>query len=378
MAHLTSRSLMLGALLLITFFSTASEQSARWLSNTFRIDPSVSSVTLFIERELESSPVVLIRPDGSKYYHQDHPDNISWASSTNRDVITLWQPEPGPWQATGKVNKNRGISLVSEFSLVTTPLANRLYQQEILKINAELQHNNTRLDANYYLKDLSLQAQLINLKDDYEAQFAPAPLVIGKFMDDGLALDAYPNDGEMTAEVVLDTLPGEYLYQVTISNEVLARTQEQTVLIYPMPLKVNFSTPNALSKWQINTQADHELVADSLVVTGELTTPSQQRIPISGTGKIINLPDALESGNYYWKGQAFVTNTEGREIQLNLAKQVIRVSPPVSITDDVVVKERPMNMLPIIIGAVSTLLLLAAIVWLIRKRKKSKAQPQTK
>lgn len=374
MAHLTTRSVMLGALLLVAHVAHASEQSARWLSNTFRIDPSVTSVTLFIERELESSPVVLIRPDGSKYYHQDHPDSISWASSSNRDVITLWQPEPGPWQATGKVNEKRGISLVSEFSLVTTPLAKRLYQQEILKVTAELQHNGTRLDANYYLKDLSLQAQLLNLKNDNEAQFAPAPLVIGEFMDDGLELDAYPNDGKMTAQSVLDTLPGEYLYQVTISNQVLARTQEQTVLIYPMPLTVRFSTPDAQHQWQMNVEASHELVADSLVITGELTTPSQQRIPISGTGKTITLPEALESGNYYWKGRAFANNTEGREIQLNLAKQVIRVSPPVSTAGDVVVQERSIGVIPIVIGVISTLLLLTAIGVLIRKRKKPKAK----
>lgn len=371
MAYLVTRSLWVCSLFLVTFASVANEQNARWLNNTFRIDPSITSVTLFIEREPDSSPVILIRPDGSKYYHKNHPDNISWASTVSRDVITLWQPQPGPWQATGKVNEKRGISLVSEFELVTTPLAPRLYQQETLKITAELQHDGTRLDANYYLKDLSLTAQLIDLKYDQQAQFAPAPIVIGQFIDDGLGLDAYPSDGKMTTEVILDTLPGEYLYQAKISNQVLARTQEQTVLIYPMPLKLSFSTPDENGKWQMNLTADHELVADTLVIIGELLTPSQQRIPISGSGKVINLPEALDSGNYYWEGRAFVTNTAGREIQLNLAKQVVRVSPPVSISDDVAPPDKPMTMIYLITAGIALVVLLALGLFL-RKRKAKK------
>lgn len=371
MAHLTTRWLLIFSLWLAATTSFANEQNARWLSNTFRIDPSISSVTLLIERAPNSNPVVLIRPDGSKYYHQQHPDNISWASTANRDVITLWQPEPGPWQATGKVNKNRGISLVSEFELVITPLSERLYQQEVLKLTAELRHNGTRLDANYYLKDLALQAQLIDLKDDYQAQFAPAPLVIGSFLDDGLGLDAHPGDGKMTAETIIDTLPGEYLYQAKISNQVLARTQEQTVLIYPMPLKLHFSTPDEQGQWQVNLTADHELVADSLVITGELLTPSQQRIPISGSGKFITLPDALESGNYYWQGRAFATNQAGREVQLNLAKQVIRVSPQVKVAADVAPQDKPMMLTYLLAGGVLLLVLIVA-GWLLRKRTASK------
>ena len=367
MAHLATRCLLTLSLLLAATTAFANEQNARWLSNTFRIDPSISSVTLLIEREPNSSPVVLIRPDGSKYYYQQHPDNISWASTGSRDVITLWQPEPGPWQATGKVNKERGISLVSEFELVITPLAERLYQQEVLKLTAELRHNSTRLDANYYLNDLALQAQLIDLKNDNEAQFAPAPLVIGHFLDDGLGLDAYPGDGKLTAETIIDTLPGEYLYQAQVSNQVLARTQEQTVLIYPMPLKLQFSTPDEQGNWQVSLTADKELVVDSLVVTGELITPSQQRIPISGSGKQLTLPNALESGNYYWEGRAFATNQAGREVQLNLAKQVIRVSPPLKITSDVIPKDKPMTLIYLIAGGV-LLLVLLVVGWFLRKR----------
>ncbi|MFP2770551.1 hypothetical protein [Oceanisphaera sp. KMM 10153] len=348
--------------------SQASEQSARWLSNTFRIDPSISTVTLVIEREAASTPVVLIRPDGSKYYYQQHPDEISWASTDSRDVITLWQPEPGPWQATGKINQHRGISLISVFDLHMAPLPERIFQQEVLKLDAELRHKATRLDANYYLKGLSLRAQLVEPDGDDTSFFAPAPLIIGDFADDGIGLDAYPADGSMTAEVIIDTLPGEYLFQAQVSNRVLARTHEQKVLVYPMPLKLLFSTPDADGKWQLELTAEGDLVPDSLVVTGELTTPAQQTIAVSGTGKHIRLPDATAPGNYYWQGRAFATTREGREVQLNLMEQVVRVSPPISVSAvEIPTVKSGVSMIYLLAGMTLLTVLLAA-GWFLRKK----------
>ncbi|MGO4998181.1 hypothetical protein [Oceanisphaera sp. W20_SRM_FM3] len=365
--HLVSRCAVSLCLLITALGTQASEQSARWLSNTFRIDPSISSLTLLIEREPNSAPVVLIRPDGTKYYQQDHPEHISWVNTPERDVITLWQPEPGPWQATGKVTPKRGITLVSEFELALGPMADRLYQQEVLKLNAELRHGDTRLDANYYLQDLTLQAQLINLRKDPEAQFAPAPVMVGEFKDDGVGLDAIPNDGKLTAEVILDILPGEYLFQTQISNQVLARTQEQEVMIYPMPLKLSFSKPDAEGKWYMTITADHELITNTIVISGELVTPSQQRIPITGTGTHIQLPDAIEPGNYYWQGRAFATNKSTREVQLDLVEQVIRVSPPIVVGEEPAAVESGKPLIYGIAGII-LLLLLVLVVWILRKR----------
>lgn len=367
MAQLMSRFLLPLCLMMTVFTSQAAEQTSHWLSNTFRIDPSISSLTLLIERERNSAPVVLIRPDGAKYYKQDHPTNISWVSTSDRDVITLREPEPGPWQATGKVTKERGITLVSEFELALSPVAERLYQQEVLKLDAELRLGDTRLDANYYLQDLKLQAQLVNVLIDPDAQFAPEPIVVGEFKDDGLGLDALPNDGKLTAEVILNILPGEYLFQTEISNQVLARTKEQQVKIYPMPLKVNADTPDENGKWYMVITTDHELINDSLIISGQLTTPSHQHLPISGIGTRIALPNNPEPGNYYWQGRAFATNKGQREVQFDLVEQVFRISPPIVVGEELEVPESSNSNIYIIAGVI-LLLVLILVGWFLRKR----------
>ncbi|WP_445397211.1 hypothetical protein [Zobellella sp. An-6] len=350
----------------------ANEQDARWLSNTFRIDPSISAVTLFIEREAGSPSVVLIRPDGSKYYYQRHPSNINWASTASRDVITLWQPEPGPWQATGKISEQRGISLVSAFSLRLEPLPPRVYQQEVIKLGAELVYDETRLDAAYYLDGLSLTAQLVGQRGTDEDAFTQAPQVIGVFADDGTNLDEYPGDGKMTAEVIVDALPGRYLFQAQTTNRVLARTYEQELLVYPMPISLRFSTPGAEGNWQLTIDADGELLPDSLVVAGELSNPLGQTLPVSGQGRVITLPDARQPGNYRWQGRAFATTRDGREIQLNLMEQVVRVLPPVVAASASPVKEPPFWLtLPYLVGGgVGLLLLLSGVGGLIWRRRR--------
>lgn len=308
----------------------ADEQHARWLSNTFRIDPSITEITLVIEREPASAPVVLIRPDGSKYYYQRHPDHISWASTASRDLITLWQPMPGPWQATGSISEQRGITLVSPFRLEVDALPSRVFQHERIKLNAELRQDDVTLDANYYLDGLSLSARLLPRRQGEGEGFELAPLAVGTFADDGTGLDEYPGDGKMTAELAFNALPGNYLFQAQASNQVLARSHEQEVLVYPMPLSLRFTVPDKADRWQLLIEADSALQADSLVINGELTNPLEQKVAVSGQGSRIALPDALHPGNYRWRGRAFATTQDGREVQLNLAEQVIRVAPPVS------------------------------------------------
>ncbi|WMC11416.1 hypothetical protein PU634_03375 [Oceanimonas pelagia] len=315
--------------LLPAFFVSSEEQHARWLGNTFRIDPSVRELTLFIERESQSMPVVLIRPDGSKYYYQRHPDTVSWASTPTRDVITLWQPEPGPWQATGKIAGEHGITLLSVFRLALDRLPDRLYQNEVVRLHGQLLHDDTILDANYYLDGLRLTAQLFSTGEAQPADpFERAPLLLGEFVDDGTGLDALPGDGNMTAEVVFDALPGSYLFQAEVSNGVLARYAEHPLTLYPTPVRARFTAPDSQRHWRIELEVDSDIVADSLAVTGQLINPLEQPLAISGHGRHIELPPARQPGNYRWQGRAYATTVDGREVQLQLNEQVVRVVPP--------------------------------------------------
>lgn len=80
------------------------ESTLSLLDNRFRVDPTISQITFVIYRENNSQPVVLVRPDGKKYYAWRKPDNVRWYEEPAMDIISIDNPMPGPWQAVGKVS----------------------------------------------------------------------------------------------------------------------------------------------------------------------------------------------------------------------------------------------------------------------------------
>ncbi len=116
----------------------AKESSMTLLDNRFRVDPSIQQITFVIYRAENSQPVVLVRPDGKKYYAWRSPDNVRWYQESSMDIISIDNPMPGPWQAVGKVTPKNKITLISHLELSTDRLPSRLYQGESIKFTARL------------------------------------------------------------------------------------------------------------------------------------------------------------------------------------------------------------------------------------------------
>ena len=54
-----------------------------------------------VKRDQKSNSVVLVRPDGHKYYAWRHPDNVSWYEEPGMDIISIENPMPGPMAGGG-------------------------------------------------------------------------------------------------------------------------------------------------------------------------------------------------------------------------------------------------------------------------------------
>ncbi|MGL6027225.1 MAG: TIGR03503 family protein, partial [Vibrio sp.] len=118
----------------ISFSGFASQSSSlSLLDNRFRVDPSISQITFVIYRENNSQPVVLVRPDGRKYYQSRNPDYVRWYQEPSMDIISIDDPMPGPWQAIGKVTPKNHIKLISDLQLTSDVLPSRVFQGEELK-----------------------------------------------------------------------------------------------------------------------------------------------------------------------------------------------------------------------------------------------------
>ncbi|MCL9782146.1 TIGR03503 family protein [Vibrio sp. S4M6] len=296
----------------------ATESSISLLDNRFRIDPTVEQVTFVIYRAKPSEPVVLVRPDGTKYFAWDKPDKVQWYQEPSMDIIMIDHPMPGPWQAIGKVTPKNNIKLFSHLELSTDKLPQRLYHGEKIKFTAQLTSDNKPLVLRDFLDRLELKVtftKYVQNESELSEEARPIPEVIGEFADDGKELDEYPGDGIFTVTLPIKPQPGKYKVRITSGNGVFLRAREQEVLVYPEPFHVTF------------IQAREEGVDHQVIVSGEegairpgsiaahinRLDPGDKEVMVEGYAKKgsmkleLNLPNTGDLGNYTWFGRVFAT-----------------------------------------------------------------------
>jgi uncharacterized protein (TIGR03503 family) len=291
------------------------------LDNRFRVDPTIKQITFLIYRAKPSRPVVLVRPDGVKYYANRHPDNVRWYQESSMDIVSVDQPMPGPWQAIGKVTPKNNIKLISNLKLTTDKLPLRLYHGEDIKFTARLSSNGKPLKLRDFLDRVKLKVTFTKYVENEKQlikEARPKPYVIGDFADDGRGLDEKPGDGVFTVRLRVFPDPGKYRARITSGNGVFLRAQEQEVLVYPEPITTTFIHSRVKGKphHMIFTGQAGTIKPGSVVAHIEHRDNYDNVIYAEGQaapdGLTVNLtvPYNGEVGKYRWSGHVYATEQE--------------------------------------------------------------------
>ncbi|MDN3609270.1 TIGR03503 family protein [Vibrio ostreicida] len=316
--------------LFVSTFGYAEESSMSLLDNRFRVDPTIKQITFVIYRAERSKPVVLVRPDGKKYYAWRSPDNVRWYQEPAMDIISIEKPMPGPWQAIGKITPKNKITLISHLELTTDKMPNRLFQGESIKFTARLSADGKPLVLRDFLDRVNLMVtftKYIENEDTLIREAKPIPFKIGEFADDGTGLDEVAGDGVFTVSLNISPEPGKYRVRVTTGNGVFLRAQEQEVLVYPTPVQATF------------IQSREESIAHKIVISGEKgmimpgtlaaqiehQSPDDSDFKVSGSAEEdqekmeLEIPYNDTLGNYLWQGKVFATEMgSGRALAFSL------------------------------------------------------------
>lgn len=323
----------------------ATETTMSLLDNRFRIDPTVEQVTFVIYRAKPSKPVVLVRPDGTKYYAWKKPDKVQWYQEPSMDIIMIDKPMPGPWQAIGKVTPKNNIKLFSHLELSTDTIPQRLYHGEEFKFTAQLTSDNKPLVLRDFLDRLELKVtftKYVENEDELSEEARPIPEVIGEFFDDGKGLDEYPGDGIFTVTLPIKPQPGKYKVRITSGNGVFLRAREQEVLVYPEPYHVTFIQAREKG-------VDHQVIISGeqgAIKPGSIAAHITRLDPEDTEVKIedyadkdsmkleINLPNTGELGNFTWFGRVFATEAgTDRPLKFTLKNRTYSVLEDVDIDE---------------------------------------------
>ncbi|EJA7352368.1 TIGR03503 family protein [Vibrio parahaemolyticus] len=389
------------------FAFAASESAMSLLDNRFRVDPTIEQITFLVYREQSSQPVVLVRPDGKKYYAWGSYDNVRWYQEPSLDIISVDNPMPGPWQAVGKVTPKNNIRFISHLKLSTDVFPNRLYNGEALKFTARLTSDDKPLVLRDFLDRVNLRVtftKFVENEDELIKEARPVPMIIGEFSDDGRGLDEQAGDGVFTVQLPIEVEPGKYRARITSGNGVFLRAQEQVILVYPNPVSRTFIQSRSQEKpHQLVVSGEQGMIAPgSIAVNVEQNAPdgfitySQGQVSQDGMKTTLNLDNDPELGKYSWRGEIFATDfATQRALVFPIQEQTFSVVDEVDLEAARIAKEaelaeqrriemekriiaereaeRKRSMIIIAVGNV-VMLLIAIVAWIVWRKLKAKRQ----
>ncbi|WP_297482652.1 TIGR03503 family protein [uncultured Photobacterium sp.] len=319
---------LLCAWILIPSAWAQTEARLTWLDNRFRVDPEIKQITFVVTREQPSQSVVLVAPDGRKYYADRHAKTMLWYTDKGMDIISITHPMAGPWQALGKVSANNGIRFISNVQLQAEPLPAQLYQTEVLKFSAQLTQNKQPLLLRDFLDRVQLTVVFYPLTSILSNE--SAPIEVGQFADDGQEYDEVAGDGIFTVALNVDVEPGKYRVEIASTNGVFKRAVEQTVLVYPAPITTSFvQSHQLLTSHSVNIEAKaDQTLAGSLAAYLVVKQPQQKPRIIQRSSHrqqshlVLTWPNDAQIGKAWWRGWAYVTDLlTQRELVFRLSQQ---------------------------------------------------------
>ncbi len=325
-------------LLLLPMISAAmaestSSQSIPILDNRFRVDGQVESIVLFVQRQEQSQAVVVVQPDGSKWYANRHPNTVQWSTTNNSDMIRINNPTPGPWQLFGSIEKESQVRVLSDIVLQHSEMPNLIYRGERLKMEAEVHGDGERLILKNFSRQLDWLVSLVSRNREGDENFAMGPYTLGHYSDSGTGFDEHSDDGKFAGELNFNYPAGLYDLSVRVANPSFSRQANYQIEILPAPVALSVETIDQQVS-VLSVVSAPELVLAELHIELTVVLPDQSETkmmiePFAYEQKIY-LNQFMEIGSYAIHAQVMGSTNTGKEFVLSLAPvHFHRLAPPV-------------------------------------------------
>jgi uncharacterized protein (TIGR03503 family) len=335
-----------------------------YFDNRFRLDANLAEITLIFYRKSGSTPVILIRPDGSKIRVNDFDtEKVEWFDDATFDMIKIKKPMPGPWQAVGDILPESHILIVSDVTIAVKPLPNIVFSGETLKVEGHLFNGNEAIKTRHFKDAVTLDVNFYTTNNLAYENFGADAVQVTSFRDDGYGLDEYAHDNTFTGEFVLDFAPGEwqpvYLVKLPMSTRELTQTP---ILLRQTPIKVSVSpSKDETLPHRVLLAIDSSVVLpNTIVFQGKLTFPDRQIEPFSimqsnGNERTVDVTNT-EPGLYRVNVSAFGETIDGREFRLVVPEFTFNVEPIYAVLDNaenISAQDNPVNTIDNTVNKVS-------------------------
>ena len=313
------------------------------LENRFRIDYKVDEITLLFFRKPGAPAVVLVKPDGSKYYTTSaiKDDNLQWFDELSYDLITIKNPMPGPWQVVGSILPKSRIVVLGEVELQVAPLPPLLFRGETVKMTGQILNDGQPINTGLFRDVVSLHVDFISTNNSDFANFGAGTHSVAEFKDDGRGFDERPKDGIFTGEFKLVFPAGQWQPELYIETPLLKRTVVQDIIeVKEPPFSYSIAlAEDDLQEHLLTINLDNQVVhPETVLIQGKIYYPNNEEQMFTleaNTG----LTRELAIKNYDWgrysvELSVFGTNVNGREFMATLPTYKFEIERPIEVVPE--------------------------------------------
>lgn len=319
-----------------------------YFDNRFRLDAQLDEITMLLYRKAGSTPVILVRPDGSKLRINDYDKSkVKWFDDVTFDMIKIKKPMPGPWQVIGEVLTESQILVVSDVKIEVKPLPDVILAGETLKVVGKLINGNLAINNPKFRDVVQLDVEFISTNNAAYENFGAETVELTTFRDDGEELDEYASDGIFTGEFQLIIPAGEWIPVYRVKLPMVTRElRQQPIILHKTPItfKVDLTKEEG-GFHQVHFIIDPKFVdPDSFIFQGTITYPDKQDEPFSimegkGVDRIKGFK-YTEPGIHRINVSAFGRTINGREFRLVVPEYTFNVDVS---EEEMLVKVSEMN-----------------------------------
>nr|WP_248290940.1 TIGR03503 family protein [Pseudoalteromonas arctica] len=313
------------------------------LENRFRIDYKIDEITLLFFRKPGAPAVVLVKPDGSKYYaiSARKDDNLQWFDELSYDLITIKNPMPGPWQVVGSILPKSKIVVLGEIELQVEPLPALLFRGETVKITGQILNDGEPIQASLFRDVVSLNVDFISTNNSDFANFGAGTQNVAEFKDDGRGFDERPKDGIFTGEFKLVFPAGQWRPELYIETPLLKRTVVQGLIeVKEPPFSYEIAlAEDDLQEHHLTITLDNQIVQpETVLIQGKIYYPNNEEQMFTLDAKN-SLTRQLTIKNYDWgrysvELSVFGTNVNGREFMATLPTYKFEIERPIEVVPE--------------------------------------------
>jgi len=319
------------------FEATAPRTGVPLVENRFRVDESISELTLVVFREDGADPTRIKLPDNGEVDAElaASLENWRWDDSAGRDLITVQDPPPGSWQILAAEDPDNRALVITDLKLGMPELPSRIYPGETVEGKLLLTNRGDPIVESRLTRDLSAAIGVIGP--------AGQPIDELALNDQGAEPDVLGGDGVYHFRIRIDDEPGIHTLEGRASGATFERViRKKVALARVRPFEARVETVPAEAATETGTPArtaSRTLVIEQDVsvlrpkssrLDATLMCPSAASEPL--VGALEHATNRLElpvAGNETCRleGHIIGRTHDGRDIRLPLSLDVPRIEP---------------------------------------------------